>query len=55
MRLPSLTALTLSARRDNNQLFEDATTYRITAAQLVGERVKLRASYGTGIREPDIF
>jgi len=55
VRLPSLTALTLSARRDNHQLFEDATTYRITAAQLVEQRLKLRASYGTGIANPTFF
>ena len=55
VRLPSLTALTLSARRDNHQLFEDATTYRITAAQPFGQRIKLRASYGTGIANPTFF
>ena len=55
MRLPSLTALTLSARRDNHELFEDATTYRITVAQPLGQRVKLRASYGTGIANPTFF
>ena len=55
VRLPSLTALTLSARRDNHQLFEDATTYRITAAQPLGQRLKLRASYGTGIANPTFF
>ncbi len=55
IRLPSLTALTLSARRDHHELFEDATTYRITAAQPVGQRVKLRASYGTGIANPTFF
>ncbi len=55
VRLPSLTALTLSARRDNHELFEDATTYRITVAQPLVERVKLRASYGTGIANPTFF
>ena len=55
VRLPSLTALTLSGRRDNHQLFDDATTYRFTAAQLIGQRVKLRASYGTGIANPTFF
>ena len=55
VRLPSLTALTLSARRDNHQLFEDATTYRITAAQPLGQRVKLRASVGTAIANPTFF
>ncbi len=55
VRLPSLTALTLSARHDNHELFEDATTYRITAAQPFGQRIKLRASYGTGIANPTFF
>jgi vitamin B12 transporter len=55
VRLPSLTALTLSARRDDHQLFEDATTYRITAAQPLGQRLKVRASYGTGIANPTFF
>ena len=54
-RLPSLTALTLSLRRDYNDLFADATTYRITAAQPLGQRIKLRASYGTGIANPTFF
>ncbi len=54
-RLPSLTALTLSVRRDHHELFADATTYRATVAQPVGERVKLRASYGTGIANPTFF
>ena len=55
VRLPSLTALTLSARRDNHELFADATTYRITAAQPLGQRAKLRASVGTGIANPTFF
>ena len=54
-RLPSLTALTLSVRRDYNELFADATTYRITAAQPLGPRMKLRASYGKGIANPTFF
>lgn len=55
VRLPSLTALTFSARRDFHDLFEDANTWRITAAQPIGERVKLRASYGSGIANPTFF
>ena len=55
VRLPSLTALTLSLRRDQHELFDDATTYRITAAQPIGQRVKLRASYGIGIANPTFF
>ena len=54
-RLPSLTSLTLSLRRDHHELFDDATTYRITVAQPLGQRVKLRASYGTGIANPTFF
>ena len=54
-RLPSSTALTLSVRRDYNELFADATTYRITAAQPLSQRVKLRATYGTGIANPTFF
>ncbi len=54
VRLPSQTALTLSARQDRNNLFEDATTYRVTAAQPLGA-VKLRASVGTGVTNPTFF
>ena len=54
-RLPSLTALTLSVRRDHHELFADPTTYRITVAQPLGPRMKLRASYGTGIANPTFF
>ncbi len=55
VRLPSMTALTLSVRRDNHELFEDATTYRITGSQPLGRGVKVRASYGTGIANPTFF
>ncbi|HVE89521.1 MAG TPA: TonB-dependent receptor, partial [Burkholderiaceae bacterium] len=55
VRLPSLTALTLSVRRDEHNLFADATTYRATAAQQIGQRVKVRASAGTGIANPTFF
>ncbi|MGH6609320.1 MAG: TonB-dependent receptor plug domain-containing protein [Burkholderiaceae bacterium] len=54
-RLPTSTALTLSARRDNHELFDDATTYRVTAAQPLGRRWKLRGSYGTAIANPTFF
>ncbi len=55
VRLPVQTALTLSVRRDHHELFEDATTYRITVAQPLDQRIKLRASYGTGIANPTFF
>lgn len=54
VRLPSQTAFTLSARRDRNNLFEDASTYRVTVAQPLGN-VKLRASVGTGVTNPTFF
>lgn len=54
MRLPSQTAFTLSGRRDHNNLFEDASTYRVTVAQPLGN-VKLRASVGTGVTNPTFF
>ena len=55
LRLPTLTALTLSGRRDNHQLFDDANTYRVTAAQPIDERWKVRGSYGTAIANPTFF
>lgn len=54
VRLPSQTALTLSGRQDRNNLFEDATTYRLTVAQPIGA-LKLRASVGTGVTNPTFF
>jgi vitamin B12 transporter len=55
VRLPLLTALTVSGRKDNHQLFDDATTYRLTVAQPIGARWKLRGSYGTAIANPTFF
>jgi vitamin B12 transporter len=54
-RLPIDTAITLSARQDWNTLFQDATTWRVTAAQPLAEWVKLRASVGTGVTNPTFF
>ncbi len=48
--------LTGSVRRDDNDLFRDATTWRTTAAYTVdGIGTKLRASYGTGVKNPTLF
>jgi vitamin B12 transporter len=48
--------LTGGARRDGNELFEDATTWKATAAYLLGETAaRLKASYGTGVKNPTIF
>ena len=54
LRLPSHTAFTLSARRDFNELFEDANTWRMTVAQPLGD-AKLRASWGAGVANPTFF
>lgn len=48
-------SLTGALRRDSNDKFEDATTFRLTAAydlDLTG--TKFRASYGTGVKNPTI-
>ncbi len=55
VRLPSLTALTLSARRDHHELFEDATTYRITVAQPIGQTSQTARELRHRHREPDVF
>ncbi|RAI00304.1 TonB-dependent receptor [Acuticoccus sediminis] len=48
--------LTGSLRHDVNELFDDATTYRLTAAYNIDETgTKLRASYGTGVKNPTLF
>ncbi|MFD1380012.1 TonB-dependent receptor plug domain-containing protein [Fodinicurvata halophila] len=48
--------LTGSLRHDRNELFEDTNTYRATAAFSIFETgTKLRASYGTGVKNPTLF
>ena len=48
--------LTGSLRHDFNEGFEDATTYRLSAAYLVQETgTKFRSSYGTGVKNPTLF
>ena len=45
-----------SARRDDNDIFEDATTFRTTAAYLHNETgTRLHGSYGTGVKNPTLF
>jgi vitamin B12 transporter len=44
------------ARFDDGDMFEDATTYRMTAAwKVFGTGAKLRGSYGTGVKNPTLF
>ena len=48
--------LSASGRHDNNQLFDDADTYRVTAALLFpASATRLHASYGTGVNNPGFF
>jgi vitamin B12 transporter len=48
--------ITGSVRRDFNDRFEEATTYRLASAYTFDEtRTKLRASWGTGVKNPTTF
>lgn len=48
--------LTASLRYDDNERFEDATTYRVTAAYLHPESgSRLHASIGSGVKNPGFF
>jgi vitamin B12 transporter len=48
--------LTGGGRHDNNDFFEDATTYRLTGALLFPETgSKLHASGGTAVKNPTVF
>lgn len=49
-------SLSLSARHDDNDRFDDATTYRVTGSYLFpGPGTRLHASYGEGITNPNFF
>ncbi len=48
--------LSAAGRYDRNGLFDDQHTWRVTAAWLIpGTDTRLRASYGTGIKNPTLF
>lgn len=48
--------ITANLRRDLNETFEDATTYRLAAAYLLqSTATRLHASYGKGITNPTFF
>lgn len=48
--------LTAALRHDRNELFENATTYRLTGAwNIDATGTKLRASWGTGVKNPTMF
>ena len=47
--------LSLGARYDANERFDDATTYRATLARRLGASHRLHASFGTGVANPGFF
>ncbi|MFP3942822.1 MAG: TonB-dependent receptor plug domain-containing protein [Alphaproteobacteria bacterium] len=47
--------LTGSVRHDDNEDFENALTFRTTAAIHLGGRTRVHASAGTGVRNPGFF
>ncbi|WP_367198400.1 TonB-dependent receptor plug domain-containing protein [Amorphus sp. 3PC139-8] len=48
--------LTGSIRHDVNEIFEDSTTYRATAAYFIDRTgTKLHGSFGTGVKNPTMF
>ena len=45
-----------SVRYDDNDIFKDATTFRVTAAYLLeATGTRLHGSYGTGVKNPSLF
>ncbi|WP_051631071.1 TonB-dependent receptor [Afifella pfennigii] len=49
-------SLTAGLRHDSNDIFDDATTYRLTGAyNFRPTGTKLHASYGTGVKNPTLF
>src|SRR5690606_4770726 len=48
-------ALSASVRHDDNDLFDDASTYRLSGTFAAAERTRVRASVGTGITNPGFF
>ncbi|WP_281173915.1 TonB-dependent receptor plug domain-containing protein [Afifella pfennigii] len=49
-------SLTAGLRHDRNDIFDDATTYRLTGAYNIRPTgTKLHASYGTGVKNPTLF
>lgn len=48
-------SLTASLRRDDNDRFEDATTYRVGAGYSFDGGLRLRAAAGSGIKNPGVF
>ena len=48
--------LTIAGRYDDNDVFKNATTYRMTGAYLLDNLgARLHGSYGTGVKNPTLF
>ncbi len=45
----------LAARRDANDMFKDADTYRLQASYRLSDTTRLRGSAGTGVKNPNNF
>lgn len=48
-------SLGASVRRDFNDRFEDATTYRVQASYALPTGTRIRGAYGTGIKNPTYY
>ncbi|MEZ5524160.1 MAG: TonB-dependent receptor [Pseudomonadales bacterium] len=46
---------TLAGRRDNNDIFKDAKTYRFTLAGWLTDNIRAHASKGSGVKNPTFF
>jgi vitamin B12 transporter len=51
----SAASLSASARLDSNELFQDASTYRLTGSLTIGNGRRLHTSLGTGVANPGFF
>ncbi|WP_051559942.1 TonB-dependent receptor plug domain-containing protein [Marinobacterium jannaschii] len=47
--------LTASARQDDNDRFEDASTYSLSAAYQLANEVRLHGSLGSGVTNPTVY
>lgn len=48
-------SLGASLRYDNNNRFDDATTWRVQASHLLFTDTRIRAAYGTGVKNPGYY
>ena len=53
--LSDAVSLGASVRHDDNNRFDDATTWRVQGSYRLPTRTRLRAAYGTGVKNPGFF